>query len=251
MLITGIHDWPLFIGAGLLLNLTPGADLALVARHSATSGAKAGAAAALGVGAGCWVHTAAAALGLSALMASSDIAFNALRWLGAAYLVWLGVGLLRIALRGARDGALSPGIRTTASCTASGTSSADTALPPASTHVHVAASAAPATPLARVFAQGFLTNALNPKVALFFLAFVPQFIDADAPHKAGAFVALGTVFVVNSTLVNLAFAWAVAALRQRLGHGAAVQRLGRWLNGGVGAVFVGLGVRLAWGGRAG
>jgi threonine/homoserine/homoserine lactone efflux protein len=98
-----------------------------------------------------------------------------------------------------------------------------------------------------VFAQGFLTNALNPKVALFFLAFVPQFIRADAPHKALSFVVLGTVFVVNSTVVNLALAGLVVALRRRLGTGPGVQRLGRWLNRGVGVVFVALGLRLALG----
>ena len=98
-----------------------------------------------------------------------------------------------------------------------------------------------------LFVQGFLTNLLNPKVALFFLAFVPQFIGADAPHKALAFVALGTVFVVNSTLVNLLIAIAAAALRRRLGNGPGLRRWGLWLNRGVGAAFVALGLRLAWG----
>jgi threonine/homoserine/homoserine lactone efflux protein len=218
MVIDGIHHWPWFIGAGLLLNLTPGVDMALVASRSAAHGFRSGAAAALGVGAGCWVHTAAAALGLSALLASSDLAFSALRWLGAAYLVWLGVALLRPgAAAGAGSGA------------------------------GAAATATAAPPWRRVFAQGFLTNALNPKVALFFLAFVPQFIRADAPHKALSFVVLGTVFVVNSTVVNLALAGLVVALRRRLGTGPGVQRLGRWLNRGVGVVFVALGLRLALG----
>ena len=94
-MIDGIHHWPLFIAAGLLLNLTPGADMALVVRSAAAQGARAGAAAALGVSAGCCVHIAAAALGLSALLAGSPTAFSLLRWLGAAYLVWLGLGLLR------------------------------------------------------------------------------------------------------------------------------------------------------------
>lgn len=213
-MIEGIHHWPLFIAAGLLLNITPGADMALVVRSAAAHGARAGAAAALGVGAGCWLHTAAAALGLSALLAGSPTAFTLLRWAGAAYLVWLGLGLLR-----ARPGA-SP--------------AADPGAGPA---------AAPAWQ--RLFAQGFLTNALNPKVALFFLAFVPQFITADAPHKALAFILLGTVFVVDGTLVNLAIAAAAAALRRRLGDGAATRRLGRWLNRGVGAAFIALGLRLA------
>ena len=210
-MIEGIHDWPLFIGAGLLLNLTPGADMALVVRSAAAQGARAGAAAALGVGAGCWLHTAAAALGLSALLTGSPAAFGALRWLGAAYLVWLGLGLLRAG----------------------------------SAHPAASRETVPDLAWRRLFVQGFLTNALNPKVALFFLAFVPQFIAADAPHKALAFIALGTVFVVNATLVNLAIAAGTAALRRRLGNGSASLRLGRWLNRGVGAAFIALGLRLA------
>jgi len=215
-MLDGIHHWPLFIASGLLLNITPGVDMALVLRSSAAQGLRAGAAAALGVGAGCWVHTAAAALGLSALLASSTTAFTLLRWLGAAYLVWLGLNLLR------------------------------------SRPAVASAAAAPATPTPwrRLFAQGFLTNALNPKVALFFLAFVPQFIRADALNKPLAFIVLGTVFVVNSTVVNLVLAWAAAALRQRLGDGPALRRLGPWLNRGVGALFVALGLKLALGDAA-
>jgi threonine/homoserine/homoserine lactone efflux protein len=212
-MIDGIHHWPMFVAAGLLLNLTPGADMALVVRSAAAQGARAGAAAALGVGAGCWVHIGAAALGLSALLAGSPTAFGLLRWVGAAYLVWLGLGLLRTPVN-------------------------------ANANANATATAAAAT-WRRLFAQGFLTNALNPKVALFFLAFVPQFISANAPHKALAFVALGTVFVVNSTLVNLLIALATAALRRRLGNGPGLRRLGTWLNRGVGAAFIALGLRLA------
>ena len=95
MTLAGVHDLPLFIAAGLLLNVTPGADMALIGSRSALQGFRIGAAAALGVGAGCLVHVAAAALGLSALVASSATAFTLLRWAGAAYLVWLGVGMLR------------------------------------------------------------------------------------------------------------------------------------------------------------
>jgi threonine/homoserine/homoserine lactone efflux protein len=208
MLLGGAHDLPLFIAAGLLLNITPGADLALIGARSASQGFRSGAAAALGVGAGCFVHVAAAALGVSALIASSAAAFTVLRWIGAAYLVWLGIGLL-----------CGSGASTTI------------------------AAAGPAMTWRRSFVQGFLTNALNPKVALFFLAFVPQFIDATAPHKALAFVVLGALFAVNCTLVNVAFAALIARLRGALGSQPSV---GRWLGRGVGALFIALGVRLAW-----
>lgn len=218
----GIHDWPLFIAAGLLLNLTPGADMALIASRAAGGGFRAGAAAALGVGAGCGVHIAAAALGLSALLAGSAPAFTLLRWVGAAYLVWLGLALLR-----------------TRAAPAPAPAAPDAAQPMTGPHGR------PAPAWRRVFIQGFLTNALNPKVALFFLAFVPQFIAASAPHKAPAFVVLGLVFVVNGTLVNLGVAWAVATLRARLAQRPGAARLGLWLNRGVGALFVALGLKLA------
>ncbi len=211
-----IQQLPLFIGAGLLLNITPGVDMALVLRSSGALGFRAGAAAALGVSAGCTVHICAAALGVGALLLASPMALAALQWLGAAYLVWLGIGLLR-------------------SHAAAQTNSA-------------AASAAPL--LRRWFAQGFLTNALNPKVALFFLAFVPQFISTGATQPALAFVLLGSVFVFNSTLVNLLLAAAAAALRQCLATRPLWQRAGPWLNRSVGALFVALGCKLALGASA-
>jgi threonine/homoserine/homoserine lactone efflux protein len=206
--IAGVHDLPLFVAAGLLLNVTPGADLALIGARSAGQGFRSGAAAALGVGAGCFVHVAAAALGLSALIASSATAFTVLRWVGAAYLVWLGIGLLR------------------------GPAGAGSAVAPS-----------PASGARRSFVQGFLTNALNPKVALFFLAFLPQFIDANAPNKGWAFVALGTVFAFNGTIVNVAFAALVTQMRRTF---AGPRSIGRWVSRGVGALFVALGVRLAF-----
>lgn len=207
-----IQHLPLFVSAGLLLNLTPGADMVLVVRHSAANGLRAGAMAALGVGAGCLVHTLAAALGLATLLAGSPAAFNALRWAGAAYLVWMGWGLLRSA------------VPSTAAAT-------DAPAPTAALH--------------RVFWQGFLTNALNPKVALFFLAFVPQFIAPGTVRPTTAFLALGTLFVVNSTLVNVAIAGTASFLRQTLATRAWAQGLGLWLNRGVGALFVATGLALA------
>jgi len=214
--LEAVHQWPLFISAGLLLNLTPGADMALVARNAAGQGFKAGAAAALGVGAGCWVHIAAAALGLSALLAGSPDGIALLRWAGAAYLIWLGWSLLRHP---------APSFQN---------SQADRADAPPGTW-------------RRAFTQGFLTNALNPKVALFFLAFVPQFIRPDASERMPAFIALGAVFVVNATLVNLGLAWGVAALRHGLQQRPAQRAASLWLNRGTGALFVVLGLRLAWG----
>ncbi len=207
-MIAGVHDLGLFVVSGLLLNVTPGADTLYIVGRSTLQGRKAGAVAALGIGAGCLVHTFAAALGLSAILATSAAAFAVVKWVGAAYLVWLGVGLLRAGGRSAR----APD----------------------------AACLGQAGP-AKVFLQGLLTNVLNPKVALFFLAFLPQFIDAAAPNKALAFVALGLIFNVNGTLWNLLVATMAASAGSRLGGGPAAA----WLRRIAGGLFVYLGVRLA------
>jgi threonine/homoserine/homoserine lactone efflux protein len=153
------------------------------------------------------VHIAAAGFGLSALLAASASAFTVLKWLGGAYLIWMGITLLRTR-----------------------------------TQTPLAAPAPLPQTLRSVFAQGFLTNALNPKVALFFLAFLPQFIDPSAAHKALAFVFLGIVFNINGTLWNLlvagSAAWVTRSVRQS-------RMITTWLNRAIGAVFVYLGVRLA------
>jgi threonine/homoserine/homoserine lactone efflux protein len=210
----GIHDFWLFVGAGLLLNITPGPDFAYVVARSAQLGWRGGAVAALAIGAGCFVHIAAAVLGLSALLAASAFAFSALKWIGAAYLVYVGITMLFAKSRE------PPGRE----------ASADQA------------SRAGAMPLRAVFWQGFLTNALNPKVALFFLAFLPQFIDADAPLKPLAFATLGLLFDFTGTLWNLAAAWFTA----RAAATRPYARIGRWLERAIGGMFIVLGVRLAF-----
>jgi threonine/homoserine/homoserine lactone efflux protein len=203
----GIHDFWLFLLAGILLNLTPGPDMALVMGRSLRDGARAGAVAALGIGAGAFVHIAAAALGLSVILSTSALAFTIVKWIGAAYLVFVGLTLLFArAEAGTAEGA---------------------ALKPAS--------------LGAVFAQGFLTNVLNPKVALFFLAFLPQFIDPAAPHKALAFLVLGLAFNFTGTVWNLIVAWGAA----RMAKVSAVQAARLWLDRVLGALFLGLGIRLA------
>lgn len=204
----GIHDFWLFVASGLLLNVTPGPDTAYIVGRGLQFGWRGGAAAALGVGAGCLVHVAAAAAGLSALLMASTLAFGVLKLVGAAYLIWLGVRML---LSGPADFAASAG-------------------------------AVPALSLPAVFRQGMLTNVLNPKVALFFLAFLPQFVAADAPDKALAFLVLGLIFVVNGTLYCLALAAFAARAADRLRRSGAVLQ---WINRGLGALFVAFGVRVA------
>ena len=205
----GIHEIWLFIVSGLLLNVTPGPDTAYIVGRSVQLGWRGGAAAALGIGAGCLVHVFAAAIGLSALLAASSAAFTLVKWAGAAYLCYTGVKML---------------------------------LSRPNTHVDEAAPASRAISLRQVFVQGALTNVLNPKVALFFLAFLPQFVATDSPHKAAAFVVLGLIFVFNGTLwcLGVAAFTASAAGRFRQSGGAL-----RWINRALGGVFVYLGVRVA------
>ncbi len=206
----GIHDFWLFVIAGFLLNVTPGPDMALVMGRAMRDGTRAGAVAALGIGAGAFVHIAAAAVGLSVLIASSALAFTVIKWVGAAYLIVVGLRLL---------------------LSSSGGSEGTGPLPPAS--------------LRSVFLQGFLTNVLNPKVALFFLAFLPQFIDLAAPSKALAFIVLGLAFNVTGTAWNLMVAWGAARMAQ-LSAFAVVRT---WLDRVLGALFLGLGIRLAFADR--
>lgn len=204
----GIHDLPLFVISGLLLNIMPGPDSLLIMTRSATQGWRAGCAAALGIGTGTLVHIFAAALGLSAVLATSATAFTVVKLVGAAYILYMAVGLL---LSKKRDGAGAPLVL-------------------------------PALPYRKIFAQGFLTNVLNPKVAVFFLAFVPQFISADAPNKALAFIVLGCIFNFNGMLWCGALALTTAKASERLKPSPAVSL---WLNRATGGLFVWLGVKLA------
>ena len=208
--MTGIHDLGLFVVAGLLLNVTPGPDMTYIAARSVAGGFGAGVAATLGITTGCIVHTLAAAAGLSVLLATSAVAFTALKWCGAAYLLYAGTRLLLTSARAPREADVE-------------------ALLPA---------AAPP----RIFREAFVINVFNPKVALFFLAFLPQFIDAAAPAKALAFIALGCLFNFNSLFVNVPVAWLAARAGSRI---RAHRSAARWLSGAIGALFVLLAARLA------
>jgi len=204
----GTHDFLLFVLSGLLLNLTPGPDTLYIVGRSTTQGGRAGAVAALGIGAGIFVHIAAAAAGLSALLAASANAFTVVKLAGAAYLVYVGISLLR--------SPITPGAA-------------------------IRGGFAPVS-LRQIFVQGFFTNVLNPKVALFFIAFLPQFVEPAALSKATALLFLGAIFNLNGTLWNLFVAWSSARIGGGLMRSANVAR---WFNRCVGGLFVVLGVKLA------
>lgn len=202
----------LFMAAGWLLNLTPGPDVLFIVTNGLRSGVRAGLVAALGITAGCFVHIFAAALGVSALLATSAMAFTVLKWVGALYLLYAGVKLLR---------SQAPTVMNTIAVDPMDTTDRS---------------------LKSIFFKGFLTNVLNPKVALFFLAFVPQFIAPEAPNKALVFVLLGVLFNLNALPINFAYAVLGGWAARRL---SLVQRGMHWLECVAGVMFIGFGLKLA------
>ncbi|CAJ0725354.1 MAG: LysE family translocator [Ralstonia sp.] len=215
MTALGIVNLPLFMLAVFLLNVTPGPDTAYIVGRSVSQGRTAGLLSSLGVSAGCCVHVLAVAFGLTALLAASTVAFTVIKVVGAAYLIYLGGRML-----------LAPPERDDATV--------EQAETPAAKRVR---------PLKSLFMQGFLTNVLNPKVVLFFLSFFPQFVDPHAAHKALAFLALGAVFIVMSTIWNSLVAWVAASVTRRVAGKPGIKR---WLDRVVGTAFIGLGARLAF-----
>ncbi len=213
--LAGPQDLALFMVATLVLNATPGVDLLLTVSRSLQGGARAGIAAALGINAGCVLHALAAAFGLAALLALSPIAFSVIKWAGAAYLLWLAFGMCR------------------AAWAAGSTPPADAA----------AAAVVPRSVWAD-FRSGLLTNLLNPKVALFFLAFLPQFISAAAANKTLAFLALGALFVVQGFVFLLLVIFAAVKLRARWHKRRASPAVERTLSAAGGLLFAALAWRL-------
>jgi threonine/homoserine/homoserine lactone efflux protein len=204
----GIHNYWLFILSGILLNIVPGQDTLYIIGRSISQGRRAGILSVLGISTGCLIHTLAAAFGLSALLMASSQAFMAIKFIGAAYLIYLGVRML---FSGASMDGRVVGTR-----------------PPASGWV--------------IFRQGVLTNVLNPKVALFFLAFLPQFIEVHSGTKVVAFLMLGLTFIFNGTLWCMIVVWFASAFSRRFRERPSTES---WLKRTAGVLFVGLGVKLA------
>jgi threonine/homoserine/homoserine lactone efflux protein len=205
----GIHDYWLFVLTGVLLNLTPGQDTFYILGRSIAQGVRAGVASAFGISVGSLVHTFMAAVGLSAILAASATAFTVIKFVGAAYLVYLGVRML---------------------------TARDSASPLTDAHPRTAGSSLAG------FRDGLLTNVLNPKVALFFLALMPQFIEPTSDSKVLAFIALGLTFVTTGTIWCLVLAISAGKVRDFfVRHPRRLTVLSR----AAGGLFVVLGARLA------
>jgi threonine/homoserine/homoserine lactone efflux protein len=200
-----------FMTATLALNLTPGPDMLYVIARSVGQGKQAGAISALGIGAGCLAHTFAAAFGLSALLMSSAVAYDFVKYAGASYLIYLGVRALMSKSQLDQQAELER------------------------------------ASLSRIFYQGLITNVLNPKVALFFLAFLPQFAKADNGSIAWQIILLGFLFNFSGTLVNIIVALLGGQIGELIKQRPAFAQAQRWLTGGV---FIALGVRLAFAKRS-
>ena len=204
-----IHNLPLFVVSCLLLNLTPGQDTMYIIGRSLAQGRRAGVLSVMGIMTGVLVHTLLAAFGLSAVLAASAMAFAAVKYAGAVYLIWIGIGYLRSPARSVDSLHASP-----------------------ESNLQSGA----------IFRQGVLTNVLNPKVSLFFLSFLPQFVDSSVQPVFIPFLILGLIFFVTGSIWCLVLVygatWVTAKLQRRAALGGIMKKT-------TGALFIGLGIKLA------
>ncbi|QFU25179.1 LysE family translocator [Shewanella eurypsychrophilus] len=191
-----------------MLNIIPGPDSLYIIGRSASQGFRSGSTAACGIASGTLVHIFAAAFGLSAILATSAMAFTIIKILGCVYLIYMGISMLL-----------------------------------SKAGLAVKSSELNQAPLKKVFYQGFITNVLNPKVALFFLAFVPQFIAHDAPNKALSFIVLGLIFNINGMLWCHFLAWSSSSLSRKVKQSTKVSNA---LNRLAGGLFICFGIKLAF-----
>ena len=204
--------WSTFLIAAVLLNLSPGPDIAFIIAQTARNGQRSGFAAMFGIWSGAFLHVLLAAVGLSAILATSAVAFTFVKWVGAAYLIWLGIQALR------SDGASYS----------------------SATHIKQASNL-------KIFRQGVLIAALNPKVAIFFLAFLPQFVVEGAGPASAQLFLHGSLIIVVAAFIEPPLVILGARLTKYLGDNS---RVATWMDRGLGALFIGLGLRLAFSERA-
>lgn len=201
-----IESYLMFVCASIVLCIVPGPDMIFLLGRTLAQGRKAGVLAAVGINAGGYVHLLAAMLGLSAILATSAFAFTIVKWAGAIYLVYLGIQVLK-----SKESPIlieSSGNRKT---------------------------------LSSIFWQGFLSDVLNPKVALFFLAFLPQFINPNSGHHTLQILFLGCTVNMIAIIINITLVFFASALTVRLRSN---QRISFWLNKTMGAIFISLGIKM-------
>ncbi len=202
-----LAHWATFLTAAVLLNLSPGPDMAFILGQTAKRGVRSGFSAMFGIWTGAFIHVIFAALGLSVILATSAVAFSAVKWIGAAYLIWLGIQALR------SDG----------------------------TNISVNGQGSPKR-LMKIFQQGVLVAVLNPKVAIFFLAFLPQFVEVGAGPVSAQLFLHGFLIIVVAAFIEPPLILIGGKLTGYLSKNIQVSR---WMDRGLGALFVGLGIKLA------
>ena len=208
----GVENYLAFMAASLLLSITPGSDSMYIITRSVSQGNKAGIYSVLGIVSGILVHTLLAALGLSILLASSPLAFTIVKYIGASYLCYLGFKML--------------------------TSKQDALITESLTEN---TKLAKTLDYFKIYKQGVLTNTLNPKVALFFVAFFPQFVDPSYAHSTVSFLILGLTFALTSLIWCLCLALLASRFSEKLRENPAIESM---LNKISGVVFIGMGIRL-------
>lgn len=206
--MTGIINFETFVIAGILLNLTPGNDTIFILSRSMAQGKQAGIMSVLGIATGSVIHTTLAAFGLSIIIAQSVIAFNIIKFAGAAYLAYIGYKML------------------------TDQSQPHTATPLTEKKVN----------LKKIYRDGVITNVLNPKVALFFIAFLPQFIDPALKNTVLTFLVLGISFTITGTIWCLILANFASIISHKLKSN---KKLSGYINKTCGAVLIGLGIKVA------
>lgn len=202
-----LQNYLLFVGASIILCVVPGPDIIYLLSRTIAQGKKAGVAAALGINLGGYFHLTAAILGISAIIATSSLAFVILKWCGAAYLIYIGLQaiLSSTALQLDENHNSSPVLKT-------------------------------------IFWQGFVSDALNPKVAIFFISLLPQFIQPEPGNTLNQLILLGFTVNIIALPINLAIVWFFHSASKRIRQS---NRISKSLNNAMGVVFIGLGLRLA------
>jgi threonine/homoserine/homoserine lactone efflux protein len=208
--VLDLTNLSIFIAASLVLLLTPGPSVLYIVTRSLSQGRAAGLSSVLGVQAGALVHVVGAAVGLSAIIASSALLFSVVKYLGAAYLIYLGIRALR------SSSPCAPAVD------------------------------ASTVPVKELFGQGFWVAALNPKTALFFLAFLPQFVTPAQGSAAFQLMMLGLLYVAMSCVIDTGYALLASRLRPWLLHHPVVWRREKYVSG---SLYIGLGLLTAFGGR--
>ena len=210
----GIENYLGFILTGILLNITPGSDTMYIITRSVSQGKKAGLYSVLGIVSGILVHTVLAALGLSIILANSPLAFTIVKYIGASYLCYLGFKMLT----SKSESVIADGLPNTEKLVQAKTLN-----------------------YKQIYKQGVLTNTFNPKVALFFIAFFPQFIDPSYAHSTVSFLILGLIFALTGLIWCLCLALLASRFSEKLRENPAIESM---LNKFSGVVFIGLGIKL-------